>query len=640
MKDMHMKRTNIILLSLSLSITALGLNGCGGGNGSSSNTPSATLPPGADGSQAYQTVVVQNSPPAATFDTTLGTVYVASPDEVLSTKIANLDYQNFTLYTFENDAATPFGEALRQSNCNLAANAPPCADVWPPLFAPSDTDNNLADDFTIVVRQDGAYQWAYKGMPLYLFAGRTGITEDSAAGDINGENVDAIWFVSRPDPWKFAEDTDTATDTNGDLGNILVAQGLTLDLDEQAIDISGQNESALSLTQIGNRYNRADFTLYTFDADTDTNGFGNGTQSACFGQCEINWPALYADRAARPSNDGQFTLITREDGIKQWAYRGYPLHYYAGIQNNPTAFPAADSLPGDDNGHKVNGWFAVRPDPFTIAANATLGTDTFVGKGERLLLSDGGETLTNDFSVPTTIDDSVREDKTGFVLYTFDLDVPFDNDSTCFNGNFGGKNCANVWPPLYADIGTRALRDKPFSIVDRRDGSRQWAHNGRPLYFFAPDTQAGVATGDAADTSGDGEEDWDIAKPAFFEPTLSAIQTAIFTPLCTSCHGNNSPAAGLSLTDGNAHTQLVSVATSSLNTGNTRVIVNDAVNSFLIRKLDNDSANHTNSRMPLGGLPVPVDARFGTELDGSTPYLEEQTVDVIRQWIRQGAEDN
>jgi predicted lipoprotein with Yx(FWY)xxD motif len=61
-------------------------------------------------------------------------------------------------------------------------------------------------------------------------------------------------------------------------------------------------------------------TLYTFDKDT-TPG-----KSACNGQCLANWPALIADTSA--ANMGDWTVVTRDEGAKQWAYKGKPLYTF------------------------------------------------------------------------------------------------------------------------------------------------------------------------------------------------------------------------------------------------------------------------------------------------------------------------
>lgn len=54
--------------------------------------------------------------------------------------------------------------------------------------------------------------------------------------------------------------------------------------------------------------------------------------------------------------------------------------------------------------------------------------------------------------------------------------------------------CARLWPPLLSD-GSSPMAT-PFFVVPREDGSRQWAWNGRPLYRWIGDAEAGDVTGD------------------------------------------------------------------------------------------------------------------------------------------------
>jgi predicted lipoprotein with Yx(FWY)xxD motif len=83
-------------------------------------------------------------------------------------------------------------------------------------------------------------------------------------------------------------------------------------------------------------------TLYTFDRDA-------AGKSNCTGQCAQNWPPFIAAATAAPS--GEWTLVTREDGSKQWAYKGKPL--YAWVR---------DAKPGDATGDGVNSvWHIAQP---------------------------------------------------------------------------------------------------------------------------------------------------------------------------------------------------------------------------------------------------------------------------------------
>lgn len=85
-------------------------------------------------------------------------------------------------------------------------------------------------------------------------------------------------------------------------------------------------------------------TVYTFDRDVAGSG-----KSACNGQCAINWPPVLAGANDQPQ--GPYTIIVRDDGRRQWAYKGKPVYTWP-----------EDQEPGDKYGdNKNNIWHVVRP---------------------------------------------------------------------------------------------------------------------------------------------------------------------------------------------------------------------------------------------------------------------------------------
>ena len=85
-------------------------------------------------------------------------------------------------------------------------------------------------------------------------------------------------------------------------------------------------------------------TLYVFDKDAAGSG-----KSACNGDCAVNWPPLIATAGDKASGD--YSIITRDDGSRQWAYKGKPLYRWS-----------KDQKPGDTTGDGVkNVWHAARP---------------------------------------------------------------------------------------------------------------------------------------------------------------------------------------------------------------------------------------------------------------------------------------
>src|SRR5687767_9001407 len=69
-----------------------------------------------------------------------------------------------------------------------------CLSDWPVYYAPDLVPGAGIDaaDFSTITRSDGTPQTAYKGWPLYYYAG------DNAGGDTNGEAVGNVWFVAKP----------------------------------------------------------------------------------------------------------------------------------------------------------------------------------------------------------------------------------------------------------------------------------------------------------------------------------------------------------------------------------------------------------------------------------------------------------
>lgn len=82
--------------------------------------------------------------------------------------------------------------------------------------------------------------------------------------------------------------------------------------------------------------NPAGMTLYTFDKDAPGSG-----KSTCNGPCAVNWPPLKAADADRASGD--WSIAVRDDGSRQWAYRGKPVYLWI-----------KDQKPGDKTGDGVN----------------------------------------------------------------------------------------------------------------------------------------------------------------------------------------------------------------------------------------------------------------------------------------------
>ena len=150
-----MKKTTCFFLLLAVTAILI-IAGCAQQQVSPSSTPPAAV-------QSADTVRVASS--------TLGTILV--------------DAKGNTLYYFANDIPGS-GASTCTAQCAvvLAGFSAGTIQVSSPLNAA---------DFGTITRADGTNQTTWKGWPLYYYA------SDSAPGQVNGENVQKIWFVVKPD---------------------------------------------------------------------------------------------------------------------------------------------------------------------------------------------------------------------------------------------------------------------------------------------------------------------------------------------------------------------------------------------------------------------------------------------------------
>lgn len=135
----------------------------GDGYGMPSETPSATAEASADAA-------------LTTADSSLGEIVV--------------DGEGMTVYVFDKDT-----QGAAASAC-----AGECIANWPAVVADSDEPvvEGVTGEVGTIGAADGSKQLTLDGWPLYTFAG------DSAAGDVNGQGVNGVWWVVGPDGTKIA----------------------------------------------------------------------------------------------------------------------------------------------------------------------------------------------------------------------------------------------------------------------------------------------------------------------------------------------------------------------------------------------------------------------------------------------------
>jgi len=215
-------------------------------------------------------------------------------DNTFGSVLTNAD--GFTLYFFAPDSKG-------DSNC-LGG----CATTWPPFNAAELTlDAGLnSNDFSTITRTDGAEQTTYKGWPLYAFS------NDTSAGDINGDGAGGTWFVAKPDySVMFSRSQLVGRDADGNETNL---NSSFEPGDEETFYITDAN---------GN-------TLYHFS--NDENGTNNFT-AADFSNNGV-WRIFHTDILNVPSvlNIDGFGVID-VFGEAQLTYKGWPLYKFSGDEN-------------------------------------------------------------------------------------------------------------------------------------------------------------------------------------------------------------------------------------------------------------------------------------------------------------------
>ena len=309
------------------------------------------------------------------------------------------DATGMSLYTFARDVEPGMSNCVEE-----------CALAWPPLPPPEEIEPG--GDWSVVERPDGSQQLAYEGNPLY----RNSV--DRRPGDTYGEGVRAEWYLAlipRPTP-------------------------------------PGIN---IHKTLVG--YVAADKENKTLYAPVDI----ANPASLCVEQaCSQAWQPLLAPWLANDLD--RWTVLVRDDGLRQWAFEGKPLFRYAG-----------DIHPGEMSGEGQ---------PFTAngAVANTLLLQPRPPYPDWIMVhdTDAGQMLAN------------LEGKT---IYTYDgsriprrrKEKPLDCDLDCFPPE---------WVPVFASAEDVAPGGN-WSFYELSDGRRQWAYKGRRIFLNKRDKTQGSFLG-------------------------------------------------------------------------------------------------------------------------------------------------
>ena len=329
-----------------------------------------------------------------------------------------------------------------------AACVAACAGEFPPLLAPDGAEPFA--DWSLLRRPDGRLQWAYQLRPLHTWSREeepgevaTNVGLDETANLKLAERPEAAGALLPPRGWQVARFEPHRA--------IAAPDGI-----EARLVLSAQ---AVVLTDY------AGFTLYAFDGAAASDG-----QGCSDGGCDRQWLPVTAPALAL--DVGDFSVVGRADGSRQWAHRGRPLYRYRG-----------DLLPGDAHGRDADArWrMAVLTESFRPPR---VGVTALEGYGDALSLA--GMTLYSG---------------SAFQKYWGGRNLRDSFKNAWHRGKrLGGDACADedclaLWLPFHASADARSTGF--FEVIARRDGTRQWAYKGYALYTYADDEAPGQNRGQA-----------------------------------------------------------------------------------------------------------------------------------------------
>ncbi len=181
------------------------------------------------------------------------------------------------------------------------------------------------------------------------------------------------------------------------------------------------------------------------------------------------WQPVRASALALPV--GEFSIIHRKDGARQWAYKGEALYTYAG-----------DYAPGEVTGIYAGDKAVQAALAYRNFAPASVEIQHFPLRGP-LMMTTKGQTLY--FVARFFALYGGRETRSGYgVSY---------NDAKSQSTEACQDQCTSTWKPLLAPA--NAQGGGFWEVITRTDGAKQWSFKGSPLYSYVGDTTAGDIKG-------------------------------------------------------------------------------------------------------------------------------------------------
>lgn len=318
-----------------------------------------------------------------------------------------------------------------------AATRKSCQEVWPPALA--DDKAVPVGKWTIIARKDGGRQWAYEGYPLY-----TGTVLDKQPGDVLDGTSRGVRGPDGP----------------GIRNPIAPRPNVP-----PAFDVRQMGTGRMLV-------NYAGFSVYTWDGDRPNT-------SNCAGDCLKKWAPALAAETSQPQ--GEWTILQRSPGVRQWAYRKKPLYTYI-----------ADIRPKSMLGTDEAGWHNVYTLPAPAWPREFTQQETHAG----IVLADAAGKTIYVYSCGDDAMDQLACDHPG---------APQEYRLSICGGD--AARCLATWKPVAAAKDAKAP-SRSWTAIDidpltgkyatpgQAGAMRVWAFRGRPVYTFARDG-VGDVEGDA-----------------------------------------------------------------------------------------------------------------------------------------------
>ena len=316
-----------------------------------------------------------------------------------------------------------------------------CVQLWPPVWAPDDA--KAVGKWTSVKHPSGKMQWAFDGDPMYTSM------LDKKPGDVNGGTARRS----------------TRGSASGALREPLGPPAL---LPPGFIVITVATGRLVATAERS--------SVYTWDRDAPN-------KSNCDARCTDEWTPVLAPEFAESL--GEWGVIERSPGVKQWTFRTKPLYTYALSPEGRNA-----SLQGSD----VPGWRNV----YTQAT-------PMPGR---------------DFTMQAAASGLLLADKNGKTVYVYNCNDDAWDQQACNHpdltqayrlaicGAGSQEKCMRMFPYVVANKDATS-DNAAWSVmaIDPKTGHRAgagqadalhvWSYRDRPVYTFYLDQEPGDIKGDS-----------------------------------------------------------------------------------------------------------------------------------------------